>query len=288
MFYIKLDESMNLVITVNEPIYRGDNLKQKITYLIPKMVGEIDMLSAYVYLNYIRADGTPDIVVLERGKEPYNEAYFQYTFPVTCALTRYAGEVCTWLQIYSGTPSSPTVAKSGECVLRITDSKNMDDYICDRQVTALYQIQKNMDTGFEKIEESISAVEAIANVKADNIVFNSEDSTIQLVSNGEPIGDRIYVSTSTAAGIKDMRISVDGELLVFFDDDSIKNLGKVVGNDGMVYVPHIDERNILTFTLESEPGEVPGPVDLMPSDEWSGIPENGTATDYVWEGIESN
>lgn len=32
MIYIKLDESMNLVMTVNEPIYRGDNLNQKITY----------------------------------------------------------------------------------------------------------------------------------------------------------------------------------------------------------------------------------------------------------------
>ena len=29
MIYIKLDESMNLVMTVNEPIYRGDNLNQK-------------------------------------------------------------------------------------------------------------------------------------------------------------------------------------------------------------------------------------------------------------------
>lgn len=44
MIYIKLDDSMNLVITVNEPIYRGDNLNQKIIYLIPLQVGEIDML----------------------------------------------------------------------------------------------------------------------------------------------------------------------------------------------------------------------------------------------------
>lgn len=39
MIYIKLDDSMNLVITVNEPIYRGDNLNQKIIYLIPLQVG---------------------------------------------------------------------------------------------------------------------------------------------------------------------------------------------------------------------------------------------------------
>ena len=66
MIYIKLDDSMNLVITVNEPIYRGDNLNQKIIYLIPLQVGEIDMLTATPYLSYIRADGVADIVRLER------------------------------------------------------------------------------------------------------------------------------------------------------------------------------------------------------------------------------
>ena len=50
MIYIKLDESMNLVMTVNEPIYRGDNLNQKIVYLIPLQVGEVDMLAATPYL----------------------------------------------------------------------------------------------------------------------------------------------------------------------------------------------------------------------------------------------
>lgn len=285
MFYIKLDESMNLVITMNDTIYRGDNLKQKITYLIPKTVGEIDMLTAYVYLNYIRADGTPDVVILDRGDEAYNESYYQYTFPIKCTLTRYPGEVCTWLQIYSGTPSNPTVAKSGECILQIMDSKNMDDLICDRQVTALYQLHKQMADGFEQVEESISAVEAIAAAKADNIVFNSEDSTIQLVADGVPIGDRIAVSTSTGAGIEDMRISVDGELLVFFDDGSIKNLGKVVGDNGMIYVPHVDEHKVLTFTLEDEPGEIPDPVDLNPNDEWGEISDDGIVSDYVWESM---
>ena len=54
MIYIKLDDSMNLVITVNEPIYRGDNLNQKIIYLIPLQVGEIDMLTATPYLRALR------------------------------------------------------------------------------------------------------------------------------------------------------------------------------------------------------------------------------------------
>lgn len=89
MLYIKLDDDMSLVITVNEPIYRGDNLSQKITYLIPTVVGEIDMLTASVFLSYVRADGVADVVVLDRSETPYNESYFQYTFPINCKLSKY-------------------------------------------------------------------------------------------------------------------------------------------------------------------------------------------------------
>lgn len=163
MLYIKLDANMDLAITVNEPIYRGDNLKGKIIYLIPKTVGEIDMMTASVFLNYIRADGTPDVVCLEREETAYNDDYLQYTFPIGCRLTRYPGEVCTWMQIYTGSPSCPTVAKTGECMLQIQASRNMDEYVCDQQLTALYQLRKEMTDGFDEVNAAIDQ-------KADNII----------------------------------------------------------------------------------------------------------------------
>lgn len=280
MLYIKLDDDMNLVITVNEPIYRGDNLSRKITYLIPTMVGEIDMFTASVFLNYIRADGVADVVVLERSDEPYNDSYLQYTFPVNCKLTKYPGEICTWMQIYTGTPSNPVIAKSGECMLQVQESKNMDDYLCDHQMTAVYQLTHTMNTAIEEMNNTIET--AIEN-KADNIIFNPEDSTIQLSANGVPVGDKIVVNTNTGAVVTNAGISSDNELILTFSDGTIKNLGSVMGNDGAVYVPHISAQKILTFTIEEEPGEIPEPVDLNPNDEWSEIEGDGVVTDYIWE-----
>lgn len=280
MLYIKLDDDMDLTITVNEPIYRGDNLNQKITYLVPKLVNEIDMLVATAYLCYIRADGAPDIIVLERSDEPYNEAYYQYTIPVTCKMTKFPGEVCTWMQIYAGTPSNPTISKSGECILQIQDSKNMDDYMCDHQMTALYQLTHTMNTAIEEMNETIeTAIEA----KADNIVLNDEDNTIQLASNGVPIGDKIVVNTNTGAVVTNASISSGNELILTFSDGTVKNLGSVIGKDGAVYVPHISAQKVLTFTIEEEPTGVPDPVDLNPRDEWSGIDGSEVVSDYVWE-----
>lgn len=308
MIYIKLDEDKNLVTTVWEPIYRGEHLNQKIRYLVPLVVDEVDMLTATVFLNYLRADGEPDIVILERQEDKYNESYYQYVLPVTCKLSKYPGEVVTWMQIYSGTPSDATIVKSGENIIQITESKDMDyyigDYRGDKQLTALYQMKKDLDDGLSEVNDAVEetntamdegfaqvneSLEALTIAKADNIVFDSEDSTIQLTANGEPIGDKIVVSVYDGRLIKEMRITTDGELLVFFDDDSIQNLGKIVGDDGMVYVPHIDAHKILSFTIEGEAGDVPDPVDLNPSDEWSDIDdeeEQGVVTDYVWESIE--
>jgi len=301
LLYIKLDESMNLVITKNEPIYRGDHLNQKITYLIPTTVGDIDMLQATVYLSYIRADGTADIALLIREEETYNERYYQYHLPITSNLSRYAGEICTFLQIFSGPPRHPVIAKSSECVLRVIDSKNMDQYITDRNLRLIYEMQRYMEDKVEKAEKALN--ERIDNAdKADNIVFDEANSTIQLVStivlrdeDGNetgreqiPIGDPILVRSDAARGIINMEINELGELVVMFDDETTQNLGTVVGRDGSVYVPHVDEHKVLTFTIEGEPSDPPEPVDLNPNDDWSDIDDggmegSGTKTSYVWE-----
>lgn len=206
-----LDDDMNLVTTQYEPIYRGDHLSRKITYLIPKKVGDIDTAGAAVYLNIVRADGAPDVVLLRRMEEPYSEKYLRYQMPVTCKLSKYPGEAVTWLQIMAGPACHPHTAKSGENIIRVTESKDMDEYIgdwrSDRVLTALYQTKKHMEDALEQYAEE----------------------------------DKDYV-----------------------------------------YVPHVDDRKVLTFTIEEQPGEVPPPTDLNPHDEWSGIGPGGTS-DYIWE-----
>lgn len=86
-------------------------------------------------------------------------------------------------------------------------------------------------------------------------------------------------------GVVNFEINEAGELIATYTDGSTKNLGKVVGDDGKVYVPHIDEHKVMTFTIEDEAGEIPDPVDLNPYDEWSGMEGEGD-TDFIWEGME--
>lgn len=209
MFYIKLDEDMKLVITAAEPIYRGDNLNRRIIYLLPLTVGEIDVETAYVYLNYIRADGAPDVVRLKRLEEKYNESYFQYVFPVVCRLTQIPGEVCTWLQIYTGDVSNPTVAKSSECVLRIESSKNMDDYLGDRNITALYQLEKSFADKFDN--------------KADCLFYDADSRRLSLKSGENELGEAVIVpsddyTSKIAELVEDTWYDMDEDITISDDD----------------------------------------------------------------------
>lgn len=63
-------------------------------------------------------------------------------------------------------------------------------------------------------------------------------------------------------GIASLEINDNGELVIALDNGRVKNLGRIVGADGAVYVPHIDDKKVLSFTVEKEPGKVPDPVDL--------------------------
>lgn len=127
-------------------------------------------------------------------------------------------------------------------------------------MTALYQLTHTMNTAIEDMNNTIE--NAIEN-KADNIIFNPEDSTIQLSANGVPVGDKIVVNTNTGAVVTNAGISSDNELILTFNDGTVKNLGSVMGKDGAVYVPHISRRKVLTFTIEDEPGETQSRLTLI-------------------------
>lgn len=222
MIYIKLDELMTLAITVNGPIYRGDHLAEKIVYLTPKKLNEIDMTGeARLYLSYIRADGTADIVLLNRTDKLYNETYCQFVVPVTCDLTKYPGEVCTWLTVFAESPDCcrPAVAKSGECMLRVMASKSMDAYLDDAKLTALYQMQHMIDENDPKKIERVDGGQASSEPAGDG---GGEDQEPEIpdvevdytLDGGTPSGGNTIISKTD---MPDVNRTDDGKIPVVID-----------------------------------------------------------------------
>lgn len=223
MLYIKLDDDMSLVITVNEPIYRGDNLSQKITYLIPTVVGEIDMLTASVFLSYVRADGVADVVVLDRSETPYNESYFQYTFPINCKLSKYPGEVCTWIQIYSGTPSN--IEGLGNLASKDEVAES------DLEATLAAKINGKADVGTDDDEataDTVKGAKKYAEAEADAAETAAKAYADGLVGALDVADSAVATQLVSAVSEKDGKITVTRRALVAEDIPEIAQ-SKVTG-----------------------------------------------------------
>lgn len=91
--------------------------------------------------------------------------------------------------------------------------------------------------------------------------------------------------SGTQFGLQSIEIDKDGNLVVTFTDGTVSNLGRVVGVDGKVYVPHIDkDTSLLSWTIEDKEGEIPDPFDLSDSGEWEDVNDDNIGeTDYEWE-----
>ena len=140
MTYVKVNDELDLAITEAEPIYQGENFSKSVTFIVPKIVSELDIKSTIAYLVYIRADGHPDIVYLEREEEDYNDDYYQYIVPIPETVTRYPGEIVFWLEFFAGLASNPTVLRTGTSGLHIIEHPTVTDSLTDSQVTAIYQL----------------------------------------------------------------------------------------------------------------------------------------------------
>ena len=145
MTYIMLTDDMRLVVTKKDNIYRGDNMNKSIVFLLPRMIEDTNTADMTIFLSYIRPNGSPDIVMLERDHIMYNSEYYKYALPVTCKLSRYPGNIVMWLQFMAGDAQSPTISKSGECMVTVLQSKSLDNCFSDHQLMAIYQLKQKLD-----------------------------------------------------------------------------------------------------------------------------------------------
>ena len=131
----------------------------------------------------------------------------------------------------------------------------------------------------EIINKLTAHIDELNETKADNIIINAENNTIQLSSKGNPIGDSVDYAS---CGIKKFEVDEEDNITITLVNGKVVELGQIDGASGATFVPHIDENKILTWTNDKGLSN-PEPVDLNPFDEWSTLPEEGLNTEYEWE-----
>lgn len=134
----------------------------------------------------------------------------------------------------------------------------------------------------EKLNQIDMKIDSLNENKADSIHYDEAANSIQLVANGELIGNCVVLPRDESGIIDDCKIDENGDLIVTLSDGRIINAGYVGGGNGATFIPHISEDKILTWTCDQDL-PVPEPIDLNPFDEWTTLPEEGVDTEYEWE-----
>ena len=159
--------------------------------------------------------------------------------------------------------------------------KSVKFAVLKRPVPDNYVIEQEKDIE-EKLTEIDIKIDSLNENKADNIYYDEETHSIQLVANEKLIGNRVELPNDASGIITDCKIDENGYLVVTLSDGRTINAGYVGGVDGVTFIPHISEDLILTW--ENDGGlKNPDPVDLNPFDEWTTLPEEGVESEYEWE-----
>lgn len=153
-------------------------------------------------------------------------------------------------------------------------------------------VRRPMPSGYisdqnEEIEDKFAEIDIRLNAlhegKADNIYYDQDDNSIQLVANGELIGDPVDIPENDVPCIADCKINEDGHLVVTFTNGSVIDAGYVGVVDGVTFTPHISDDLMLSWTNNGGL-ENPAPVDLSPFNDWVELGDDGeTSTQYTWE-----
>lgn len=130
----------------------------------------------------------------------------------------------------------------------------------------------------EIINKLSATIDELNETKADSIIRNEEDGTIQLSANGNPIGEKVGMSE---CGIAKFEVDENDNITITMNDGKEIYLGHIDGASGVVFVPHIDDKKILTWTNNGGLDNPP-PTDLNPFDEWW-AEDDDVSSEYVWE-----
>lgn len=284
MYTILLTQDNAFVTTVKERIMQRSKLVDNFRILVDQEYKGQKMADFTVMLEYITPVGREyksEILVL--SEEMYQDKLV-YVLPFDTCLTREAGDIEVQLTFVktdldqNGMPIQ-MVRKTSPTTVTIVPIAAWSDIIADSALTAIDQRLIQVDAMINALNDMN---QAIYDTKADNIRRSEDGSYIQLTANGNPIGDKIYLSASVGGVcVQYVTVSDDGKLIVTYSDGSSEELG-VVGGAAGIYIPSLSEDGILTMTLSQDVGEPSYSWDIDHSNNWNEIDGVEIESNYVW------
>lgn len=282
MYTLVVNENNEIITTVKERIMQRSKLVDTLHFLVDPTYKGHDMSTFTAKLDYllpISKEAVSDTLVM--STEMYKDK-LEYKLPIDTSLTKEAGKIelnLTFVKLDMDSEGNviQRVRKAGPASITIIPLSAWTNVVPDG---ALNAIDQRLIMAEAMINAANDFNQYLYENKADNIVLNKETNTVQLTSNGQPIGNAIEYSS---CGIKSFDVDENDNITITLFDGRVLDLGQIVGASGATFTPHLDEKKILTWTCDKDL-PVPDPVDLNPFDEWSNLGDDGEASSqYMWE-----
>jgi len=184
-------------------IMQREKLFNKLWILVPPCCNGYDMSQCTVTMRYLlpisKCLKTETLVLSE---EKYEE-YLKYALPVDTCLTKEWGDIelnltFTMLDVDENSNIIQRVRKTENHILTITRLPDWDSVVPDSALSAIDQRIIKQDAQIRALADLADSLE---NNKADNLVYNDKEETLQLYSNGVNIGNKVYVRDMLDDGI---------------------------------------------------------------------------------------
>ena len=205
MYTILVNDDNTLLTTVKERIMQRSKLVDNLHFIAHKMYKECDMEVFNVLLEYklpVSKEYKTEILTLSNSDYDGTGKYLEYILPFDTNLTKEAGQIelqLTFTNVMLDEEGNGIqyVRKTSPCTITIVPITAWSDIIPDDALNAVDQNMLKLDARMKELEEIAFN---FAGTKADNIVYNDEDQTLQLTAGGETIGQKISVNVLLEEG----------------------------------------------------------------------------------------
>ena len=174
-----LNEDKSLLITQCHNIYQYEKQSTQLQFYLPKIIENIDIAMCTVSLRLLYPSGNGESIILAEDSNDniYEDkiCYLSY-LPRNATLLPGVIELC--LSIVSN--DGKQILKTSKNELYILEAIGADEIIDDDDK--------------DQLDWLTSQINELNSKKADNLISNEEDKTIQLEANGLPIGDKVSIS----------------------------------------------------------------------------------------------
>lgn len=199
MYVILVNDDNSLYGSQKEKIMQKEKLVNNLWFLVPPHYNGYDMSQYTVTMRYttpISKEMKTETLVL--SDERYEE-HLKYILPVDTCLTKEWGEIelnLTFTKLDTDDDGNiiQRVRKTDNHLLRITKLPDWDSFVPDSALSAIDQRILKQDAQIQALAELADALDGNGNVAmVDNLVYNSDEDTLQLSSNGIGVGDKVSV-----------------------------------------------------------------------------------------------